>query len=155
MEFFIDHFQMMLPVLGMMFLQPVEASSPPGGAGIAGVASPEFIISQTDSDVHAVAYEVGGEIIVQKGSTARKQGVPSWDSYVTLRNQLMTEGRLVDHDNPCLLIFGEDVAFSSPSAAACVVLGRNSNGRLELWIQATGETYADWRKKLLEESTGE
>jgi len=34
-------------------------------------------------------------------------------------------------------VFTQDYAFSSPSTAACVVLGRNANGRME-WKDAQG-----------------
>ncbi len=38
--------------------------------------------------------------------------------------------------------FGEDYEFSSPSTAASVILGNNSNGRLA-WKNRTGRTLAD------------
>jgi hypothetical protein len=79
-----------------------------------------------------------------KGSTARKQGVDSWTSYRKLRDQLVADEKLVDSDDPEYLVFVEDIPFSSPSAAAAVVAGRNSNGRLR-WKLSDGRTYADWQ----------
>ena len=38
------------------------------------------------------------------------------------------------------LEFAEDAIFSSPSAAANMILGRNSNGFTE-WITKTGKTF--------------
>lgn len=43
------------------------------------------------------------------------------------------------------LVFSENVAFNSPSAAASVVMARASNGRKNWQLEATGETYAQWQ----------
>jgi hypothetical protein len=40
----------------------------------------------------------------------------------------------------------EDVPFKSPSAAAAVVLDRNSNGRTEWKLAGTKVTYDEWQK---------
>jgi hypothetical protein len=54
-------------------------------------------------------------------------------------------GRLVDGADPDTLVFADNVAFDSPSAAAAVVLGRNANGRIEWKTADTNKTYADWQ----------
>jgi hypothetical protein len=41
--------------------------------------------------------------------------------------------------------FTEDVAFSSPSAASAVILGRSDNGRLSWKVQGTQTNYAAWQ----------
>ena len=81
---------------------------------------------------HAEAQEIDDEFIVSKGSTARKQGVPSWTTYRTLRDQLVSEGKLADGTDPSLYVFREDVPFSSPSAAAAVIFGGNRRGPM-IW----------------------
>jgi hypothetical protein len=98
----------------------------------------------------AKAREVAGEFIVMKGSTACKQGVKSWTSYRSLRDQLVQEGKLLDSGNPEYFVFAEDVAFSSPSAAAAVVNAGNLNGR-KLWkVSNTSQTYQEWYDQKLE-----
>jgi len=143
MEFFVEHVQMMLPVLGFSFLQPKaiirsENTEQP---------SPTFVLKKVGAS--ARAQEVDGEIVVQQGSTARKDGVDSWTSYRTLRDQLVSDGRLVETDDPNLLRFAEDVAFASPSAAAAVVMGRNTNGRIEWRSEEDGITYQQWQDSKL------
>ena len=46
------------------------------------------------------------------------------------------------------LIFTEDAIFNSPSAAANMVLGRNSNGFTE-WVNKTGITFKEIQEKLV------
>lgn len=54
----------------------------------------------------------------------------------------MPEGR--EH-----LSFSDDYAFSSPSAAAAVVCGRQANGRTSWLVEGTGQNYAAWQDQQL------
>jgi len=63
---------------------------------------------------------------------------------VTKRQELIALGVLLPQGSNYL--FSQDFAFSSPSLASSVELGRSSNGRLE-WKDAQGRTL-----KLLQES---
>lgn len=56
-------------------------------------------------------------------------------SMLALRQDLIDLGVLAQQD--AAYVFTQDYAFSSLSTAACVVLGRNANGRLE-WKDAQG-----------------
>lgn len=103
--------------------------------------------------VVARAREVEGEFIVFKGSTARKEGVPSWKNYKRLRERLVGQGQMVvSEKNPNLLVFAEDVAFASPSAGAAVVLGRAANGRKAWKIEGSGKMYRDWFNEILKDA---
>ena len=147
MEFFLGQVQMILPVLGFNFLQPKPAHdqvAPTTGR------SPRFVMK--DVGTSATAVEGGGEFVVLKGSTARRQGVDSWTSYRALRDQLVAEGKLIDGPDPDYYVFAEDVAFASPSAGAAVVAGRNTNGRRHWKVEATGQTYEGWHEAKLEEA---
>lgn len=144
MEFFLENVQMMFPVLGFSFLQP-KPSHLSRKATVD--KSPTF--EMTVAGTHARAIEVDDEIVVLGGSTARREGVPSWTSFRSQRDQLVTDGKLTDGDNPDYYVFSEDVAFSSPSAAASVVAARNTNGRITWRINSTGQTYADWKEAKL------
>jgi hypothetical protein len=87
--------------------------------------------------------------VVLKGSTARKDGVPSWTTYKELRDELLQAGKLRPNPNPDFLEFAEDVPFRSPSAAAAVVAAGNRNGGLMWRVEGTGQTYAEWQEARL------
>lgn len=143
MEFFLAQIEMMLPVLGFMFLQRA-----PEPARVEATAdSPLFVLSGVG--VKAEAREIDGGFVVLKGSTARRQGVESWSSGRSVRDALVEEGKLVDGADPETLVFADNVSFLSPSAAASVVLGANTNGRIKWTIQSNGQTYADWQETRL------
>ena len=144
MEYFLDQVVMMMPVLGFGFLQPSPRIEP---AQIVAPESPLFRL--TAAGVRAEARVINGQFVVLKGALARKQGVESWTSYRGQREELLQSGRLVDGSDPQYLVFADNVPFDSPSAAAAVVLGRNSNGRIEWKVADTGRTYADWQEAQL------
>lgn len=148
MEFFLGQVQMILPVPGFNFLQPKPAHNQ---AAPAADQSPRFVIR--DVGTNATTVESGGEFVVLRGSTARRQGVESWTSYRALRDQLVAEGKLVDGPDPNYYVFAEDVAFASPSAGAAVVAGRNTNGRRHGKLQAAGQSYEEWREARLAEAS--
>lgn len=143
MEYFLAQVEMLLPVLGFTFLD----RAPEPARVNADSDSPLFVF--TSVGVKAEAREIDGKFVVLKGSTARKHGTPSWDTYRGLRDELVEEGKLVDHIEADAFVFAENVSFSSPSAAATVVRAGNSNGRLEWKVLSTGQTYADWQETRL------
>ena len=112
-----------------------------------GERSPKLLMKEVGAE--ATAYEVDGAFVVRKGSTARRAGSPSWDSYVDLRDVLVREGKLVSKRAE-LFEFSQDVEFNSPSAAAAVVAAANRNGRLAWRIADSNKTYADWKQLQLE-----
>lgn len=139
MEAFLDQIQLILPVLGLGFTQPkVVVSRSPGPA-----TDPTLAFSAAGAAGRA--REVGEAFVLLRGATCRKQGVPSWTSFKALRDRLVAEGRLVPHPtDPANFETVEDIPFQSPSAAASVIAGRNTNGR-EAWrVEGTGESYQEW-----------
>jgi len=138
MEYFLEQVQVIFPVLGLSFLQPVPSA-----------AQQRIVFENTDVGTHARAIESDGEFVVLKGSTARKDGVPSWTTYKDLRDELLQAGKLRPNPNPDFLEFAEDVPFRSPSAAAAVVAAGNRNGRLMWRVEGTGQTYAEWQEARL------
>lgn len=141
MEYFVEQLQMILPVIGFSFLQPKpDVKREP----VSATASPLFRLDSVG--VTAKAREIDGEFVVLKGSTARKDGVPSLDTYRDLRDELIASGKLVPGQDQNLLVFAEDVPFSSPSAAATVVRAGNANGRQEWKEASTGKSYAQWQE---------
>ena len=89
-------------------------------------------------------------IVVFKGSTARKEGPQGWTSYRRLRDQLVTEGKLIPNENAQYYEFAENVAFSSPTAGAVIVNAYNVSGRTGSWrVEGTSKTYQDWHEEKL------
>lgn len=144
---------MVLPVLGFSYLQPLPDYSQFATASVSGT---RFVKRDAGTEAHAV--ELNGEFVGLKGSKARKQVTKSWDSYKSVRDQLVTDGHLVDSDSPEYFRFGENIPFQSSSAAATVVAAGNRNGRLTWKTEVGGETYAEWHDTKLAAvagSTGE
>lgn len=141
MEYFLEQVQVVLPVLGLTFLQAVPSA-----------AEQRVVFENNDVGAHARAIESDGEFVVLKGSTARKVGSPSWTSYKELREELEQTGKLRPSSNPDYLEFAEDVPFRSPSAAAVVVAGASRNGRVMWRVEGTSLAYAEWQEGRLREA---
>lgn len=156
MQSYLDFVQLLLPILGMTFTQPIPSVAAAtvaknGGIGVSGRPkrndlSPVFLLSVPGGAV-ARAREVGGRFIVLGGSTARKEGVSSWTAYKALRDQLVVEGKLVQNPaDPTTYVVSTDMPMSSPSAAAVVIAASNTNGR-QAWRTIDGESYQEWFDK--------
>lgn len=106
--------------------------------------APEFILVSEKHEIHAFATESGDEFMVLAGSLARSDWTGLDHSFQTLRQTLTDGGALVAGEGG-KLTFARDVAFSSPSAASAVILGRPDNGRLSWKRAETGEPYGQWK----------
>jgi hypothetical protein len=156
MEFFLVQIQTLLPVLGFDFLRETPALALPllgGNDGIdmstatpAQLTSPVFLGSVKRHETVARGQEIDGEFIVLKGSTARLNWEGSTSNYEALFNNLVKSGVLVPTQGGKLNIFTRNCAFSSPSAAAAIVTGRNANGRVHWKIEGSGQSYAEWQE---------
>jgi uncharacterized protein DUF4357 len=138
MEYFLEQVQVIFPVLGLTFLQPVPS-----------VTEHRIVFENTDVGAHARAIESDGEFVVLKGSTARKDGSPSWMNYRELRDELLQAGKLRQSDNPEYLEFKDDVPFRSPSAAAAIAAAANRSGPTMWRVQGSGQTYGEWQEARL------
>lgn len=145
MEFFLDQVKLILPVVNFMFLVPST------------VKSSESLTEKADSSSEAVVYYIKSKkfkarlietdkgYVILSGSQCNKQVSKSISQgWVKLRNKLLDTGVLVD-DGDCY-IFKENAVFSSISAAAAVVLGRQAAGPIE-WIDSGGKTYKQNQKE--------
>jgi len=113
-----------------------------------GQDSPAFELRDNKDGLVASACEIDGEMIVLKGSHARKAEGKLSGTYRQMRRDLISSGGLKDNpENPQLLIFSSDTPFSSPSSASNVVFGRSDNGRKSWRIKGTKKTYADWQEE--------
>jgi hypothetical protein len=156
MEYFITQVQIVLPVLGVNLFRgkslprssaEAEVPSPPD--------SPVFTMNVPKGGI-ARAQEIDGEFTVLSGSRARTQWVSKPGTSRAYRNRdmreaLIAKGVLVDADG--LLIFVRDQVFSSPSAAAAVIVGTDThNGRRSWKVEASGVSYGDWQALRISEA---
>jgi hypothetical protein len=142
MEYFLEQMRLILPVLGFDFLRPPATQE----HAVDAKALPRFVMS--DVGTSATAQEIDGRFVVLRGSTARRQGTPSWGSYTSLRDELLAQGKLVVKDDE-FYEFAEDVEFNSPSAAAAVIAAARRSGRVS-WKLPDGRTYAEWKESQMD-----
>lgn len=153
MGYFIEQIRTVLPVLGFEFLR--EAVKPSNVDVLKGnpqqvARSPKFLRSIPRFGITAFAQEVDGEFFVLKGSKCRSTWIGVGSGYQSLFESLKQDGILVpEPGNSAVLIFSDDYAFNSPSAAAAVVSGRSANGRTSWLTETGGQSYASWQEELL------
>ncbi|QDT04232.1 hypothetical protein K227x_26220 [Rubripirellula lacrimiformis] len=154
MEGFLEHIELVLPVLGFSFLKPKPTVRPTTNGSVdPSDASPVFEFSSGEAT--AKAQEINGEFVVLKGSTATLKPWASWTSYRNLRAQLVDEKKLVEIPAKGLLRFTEDVYLTSPSAGAAIVAAVNTNGRTGWKTCDTRQTYGDWHQSQFPIDDGE
>lgn len=156
MEFFIEQIRLILPVLGLEFFRE---SPKPSLATIGPETSkgPIFELVHKKSGVSARAREIDGDFVVLAGSfavAAWKSKAKSTHGYAKLHQKLLDAGQLLPDGSAVRVRFGEDVAFSSPSAASAVILGRSDNGRTSWKVQGTQTNYAAWQDAQIQAAAG-
>ena len=129
MQVFLQHMLGMLPVLGVhAFEQPPQAPA---------ASAPELTCK--GKGLLARGYESTQGFVVKAGSQAMADLAPSllnhFPSTVAKRQELIDLGVLAQQGSA--YVFTQDYAFSSPSLASSVVLGRSSNGRTD-WKDVQG-----------------
>ena len=128
-EGFLENILLCLPILGYPFFDVVDSSQK---------VSQDFFLGSKSKNILAQGYETSGGFVVAKGSRAAKEEEPSmYDNGRMMRQALIDKKVLVPDETSYQ--FTQDYAFSSPSMAAGVVLGRPANGRIE-WKNKDGKT---------------
>lgn len=152
MAYFLEQIRTIFPVLGFDFLREVtKPSTPPAPTANTVQRSPIFALDGKRIGIRARAQEIDGDFFVLKGSTTRQQWEGVDGGYSSLFKQLVSDGILLDEGNG-YRAFKDDYAFSSPSAAAAVVLGRSANGRTNWLVEGTAQSYATWQDQLVNSS---
>lgn len=108
-------------------------------------SGPVFELVNKKHGLRAKATLADGEFVVLEGSTARlswASAAQNQHSYAQLRDDLQKSGILSPQGPVC--VFTASYAFSSPSAAAAIVNGRSSNGRVEWHLPSTQQSYHAW-----------
>lgn len=146
MEYFLSQIEVVLPVIGIDILRPKPHQAVSRSTEMTAELEKqsdtiELILSVKKHGYEAHALERDGELTVLEGSTALAEPKHATNNYAPLREQLKESGVLkLKEGAPEFLVFCEDFTFKSPSAAASVVNGRNSNGRTDWTIKKTGKT---------------
>ncbi|MDX1124788.1 DUF4357 domain-containing protein [Sinorhizobium medicae] len=146
MEQFLANLKIILPVIGLDMLKPqpraaMDTSTPIEQRTLGEV---RFEIRHK-TGVHAEAVEEDGEFIVLEGSQALINTGFVQQSYGALKQKLVMESILIPQ-NSTTMTFAKPYSFNSPSAAAAVVLDRNSNGRTEWKVKGSRQSYHDWQQ---------
>lgn len=133
MEVFLERVAQLLPVLGTELLTPIAPSgklTPPGDLLYCKVKSIEAKGLRSPNGFVVLS---GSESVLKDREGAKTHG--AW--IVALRAKLLADGSLKQSGNR--LVFVKDVEFSSPSAAAAVVMGGNAAGPVA-WKDSQGRT---------------
>jgi len=150
MEEFLTYVKLLLGVHGHKILEEViihNKKSPDNGTTLNTVSQDFTGINEplklflSMSNIKASAIQTDEGIVVLKNSEATKNPTESLGvGYKALREKTIETGKLkLEGDK---YIFQEDVLFNSPSAAAAIVLGYNTNGRFN-WRNSTGKSLKD------------
>ncbi len=149
MEEFITQLKVILPVLGVNAIRVRKVVETPAEEQS---ESPIFTLKNPKIGVEAKAQVVADEFTMLAGSlvVATWRGISktestkrSYEMLSALQRKLINDGSIEVTGKQGKLV--RDIAFSSPSQAAAIALGRSSNGRTE-WKWETG-TYADWEQR--------
>ncbi|MEM5277471.1 GIY-YIG nuclease family protein [Cupriavidus taiwanensis] len=150
MLYFIEQIRLVLPVLGLDLLREAPPLLSKDDANHV-IHSPLFSLTAPKLGIVAKAQEVDGEFVVQTGSLAKATWTETKgnEGYRKLHQQLQEHGVLVPA-NGNLLSFSSEYAFSSPSAASAVIMGRADNGRTSWKLQGSTLNYGEWQTQQLE-----
>ncbi len=152
MEYFLEQIKIILPVVNFMLLVPSVVE--PSQSNIDTLIPDETKIYQIKtSALDAKLIETDNGFIVLTDSQANKSVSRSIsEGWIKQRNKLIETGVLVDDGN--YYLFKENAIFSSISAAASIVLGRQAAGPIE-WIDENGNTYKQNQEDQFQEGLDE
>lgn len=157
MEGFLDELRFVLPSLGII------AFENKGRDSVSEVSEPRysedetsFVLESGRRGLQARAKLVSGEFVVTEGSQASIRWTSAHTGgYSQLHDELLLAGELKASNDGSTNVFSRNYAFSSPSGAASVILGRPASGPLEWKVEGTNQTYKDWEAARLEAATAE
>jgi len=96
--------------------------------------------------VYASAFaDTDDSFIVKKGSICFEKKRKN-DTFKELRNKLIDEGILKSLENK-KYIFSKNYKFSSPSAAASVIMGGNASGPFSWKLKGSNLNYKEWKNQ--------
>ena len=130
MEEFIDYVKMLINTMGFKVFEPIVKKNT-----VNNLQSEELFIKGARG-ANAIGKRVSDGFVVFKDSEIAIDTVPSFPKgFNALRDELIENELITQSEGK--LKFASDYLFSSPSASAAVVMGRNANGLIE-WKDKTG-----------------
>ena len=134
MEEFIENIKMLVNTLGHKLFDEKREIKPQ--------QKQEYFYIKAARGADGQGVQTSEGFVVIKDSKATLKTVNSLlENFVNLRNRLIEEKVLINKEE--YFEFAEDYIFSSPSAAASIVMGRTANGFTE-WKQKDGTTLKDF-----------
>lgn len=167
MEFFLQQIRVILPVLGLTFLQELPSMDHFNNKSASFerndiFISPEFELSFLNGQIKAEGYEAEGQFVVRAGAICRHPDNATKslqkNGYAYIMNDLrasLEDGTLIaSSDIPKgFLKLIKNKAFKSPSRAASYICANPMSGPGNWKIKETGQTYKDWRNSQLDALT--
>jgi hypothetical protein len=160
MEYLLEQLRILLPVLGLTFLQErpkrLKSLSVELQEVIQDTPEVTFELSYLNGKIKATAYELNGEFVLEQGSLVRNLNAEVYrnefkhSQYFTERFKHLNPLCESLSDNPLVLRITENIPFKTPSGASNFVTGANYNGRKYWKVKGTEQTYADWREAQLD-----
>jgi len=130
MEEFIEYVKMLINTMGFKVFEPLVKETAEVNT------QSEFLYVTAARGANGKGKRVSDGFVVFKGSEIASDPPLSFPkSFSTLRNELLESEIIREVDGK--LVFQNDYLFSSPSAAAAVVMGRSANGLTE-WKDSSG-----------------
>jgi hypothetical protein len=134
MEEFIEYIKMLVNTLGHKIFEEKREFKPK--------KNQDYFYIKAARGAEGMGQPTSDGFVVFKNSKAAATIVNSLSSsFTTYRQKLIDEGVLVGKGD--YLEFSDDYIFSSPSAAAALLMGRNANGLTE-WKNMEGKTLRDF-----------
>lgn len=150
MEAFLDEIELALPVIGIDLLRKPRTINFASESSFVIEQDTVFLLEHASKGIKAQAKEVEGEFVVLAGSTGDlSEGSSFKDKIRTIREQALESGR-ASKTQRGRFILNDDIAFSSPSAAAVFLFGTSRNGRTDWLVKGKNQTYGSWKDALLE-----
>lgn len=150
MDAFIDEILLVLPVVGVNFLR--KPSTPKPAETNTRETLVIFVTENSNKSINAKAMEIDGEFVILAGSTGSLHEGPSFRTsgkIKALRDRAIESGRVSTLNKTFTVV--DDIAFSSPSAAAVFLYGTSRNGRTDWIVENTSQTYGSWKEQSLTE----
>lgn len=141
METFLEELQLVLPVIGVDFFRRPQTHSATQQPMVEQI---RFNLHHSTKGISAHAVEVEGEFVVLAGSTGNLNQAPSFhDKLRIVRDQAFESGRAEKINDKNFRVV-QDIAFSSPSAAAMFLFGTSRNGRADWIVEGQSIAYGTW-----------
>ncbi len=156
MEYYLQQIRLMLPILGMDFLQEIAKPTKTNidGPQNSTVDTEALYLSINDGRIYAEAYEADGQFVLRAGAKCKhpEKRVPSFtherfgyliDEIEKAFNEGLTIPLEADPDEIVLLT--KDKPFNSASAAAMFICNSSKNGLTNWKLKTTGQAYGEWK----------